>query len=132
TTTEVSAGLDLLATQPINIVTVAGMNAKAVGGALLAHVEATENDGRERIAVVGASSDDVAAIGTDDASAISNPRVILVAPGILADDAARTEANKQVRLPASYAAALVAGRLSTLAPHISLTNKDLATDGLTT
>jgi hypothetical protein len=36
-----------------------------------------------------------------------------------------------VKLPAPYAAALVAGRLATLAPHISLTNKDVASDGLT-
>src|SRR4029079_10362245 len=52
--------------------------------------------------------------------------------GILADDAARTEANKQVHLPPAYAAALVAGRMSTLAPHISLTNKDGAADGHST
>jgi hypothetical protein len=131
TTTEAKAGLDLLATQTVNIVTVAGMDAKTVGATLLAHLEATENDGRERIAVVGASSDDVSKIGTDDANALSNPRVILVAPGILSDDAARTEANKQVKLPAAYSAALLTGRLSTLAPHISLTNKDVAADGLT-
>jgi hypothetical protein len=56
--------------------------------------------------------------------------VILVAPGIVTDDAARTEANKQVKLPAAYAAALVTGRLATLAPHVSLTNKDVAADGL--
>ncbi|HEU0012776.1 MAG TPA: phage tail sheath C-terminal domain-containing protein, partial [Longimicrobium sp.] len=36
-----------------------------------------------------------------------------------------------VRLPASYAAALVAGRVSTLAPHVSLTNKDVAAEDLT-
>jgi hypothetical protein len=57
---------------------------------------------------------------------------VLVAPGVLAEDAARTEANKTVRLPASYAAAVVAGRLSTLAPHVSLTNKDVAVEDLTT
>ena len=63
----------------------------------------------------------------------SNPRLVLVAPGIAADDAARVgEANKAVKLPASYAAALVAGRLSTLAPHISLTNKDVPADDVTT
>jgi len=132
TTTEADAGLDLLQTQAVNIVTVAGMDAKTIGATLLSHLEATENDGRERIAVVGASSDDVSKIASDDANSLSNPRAILVGPGILADDAARTEANKQVKLPASYAAALIAGRLSTLAPHISLTNKDVAADGLTT
>jgi hypothetical protein len=131
TTTEAKAGLDLLATQSVNIVTVAGMDGKTVGATLLAHLEATENDGRERLAVVGASSNVVSVIATDDSNALSNPRVILVAPGILADDAARTEPNRQVKLPAAYAAALLAGRLATLAPHISLTNKDVAADGLT-
>jgi hypothetical protein len=58
--------------------------------------------------------------------------VILVAPGIVADDAARVgEANKSVKLTAPYAAALVAGRLSTLSPHISLTNKDVAASDVT-
>ena len=131
TSTEVGAGLDLLATQPVNMVTVAGMDAKTIGATLLAHLESTENDGRERLGLVGASSESVSSIVSDDANAISSPRVILVAPGILADDAARTEANRQVRLPAAYAAALVTGRLATLAPHISLTNKDVAADGLT-
>lgn len=132
TTTEAKAGLDLLAPQDVNIVTVAGMDAKTVGATLLAHLEATENDGMERMAVVGASSDDVAKIGSDDANSISNPRVILVAPGLVAEDAARTEANKQVNLPAAYSAALVAGRMATLAPHVSLTNKDVPAEGLTT
>jgi len=36
-----------------------------------------------------------------------------------------------VALPAPYAAALVAGKLSTLAPHVSLTNKDLPAADLT-
>jgi hypothetical protein len=80
---------------------------------------------------MGASSDTPATVVSADVAAGSNPRLILVAPGILADDAARVgEANKQVKLPAAYAAALVAGRISTLAPHISMTNKDLASDGL--
>lgn len=132
TTTEIATGLAALANQPVNIVAVGGLDANTVGATVLAHLEATENDGRERIAVLGASSDSVATIVSADASAVSNKRVVLVAPGIKADDAARVgEATKQVKLTAPYAAALVAGRLSTLAPHISLTNKDVAADGLT-
>ncbi|MEJ8849519.1 phage tail sheath C-terminal domain-containing protein [Variovorax rhizosphaerae] len=132
TTTELAAGLAVLATQPVNIVVAGGFDAKTGAGTMLAHLEETENDGRERIAVMGASSDVPATLAADDVSKASNPRFVLVAPGILADDAARAgEANKQVKLPAAYAAALVAGRLATLAPHISLTNKDVAADGLT-
>jgi hypothetical protein len=132
TAADANDGLAFLANQPVNIVAVAGMKAKDVGATVLGHLEATENDGRERIAVLGASSDDVAAINADDAAKLGNARVVLVAPGIVADDAARVgEANKSVKLPAPYAAALVAGKLATLAPHISLTNKDVAADDLT-
>jgi len=132
TTDELAAGLAQLATQTVNIVVAGGFDAKTAAGTMLAHLEATENDGRERIAIMGASSDVPATIAADDVSKGSNPRLVLVAPGIMADDAARAgELNKQVKLTAPYAAALVAGRLGTLAPHISLTNKDVAADDLT-
>lgn len=131
TPTELAAGLDRLASQPVNIVVAGGFSAQEAAATMLAHLEATENDGRERIAVMGTSTNDPATLVANDVSRGSNPRLVLVAPGIKADDAARVgEANKQVTLPASYAAALVAGRLSTLASHISLTNKDVAADAL--
>ena len=131
TATEIATGLNLLASEPVNIIAIGGLDAAAVTGTVLGHLESTENDGRERIAVVGVSGTDVNTI-TTNAALGSNPRLILVAPGIVADDAARVgEANKSVKLTGPYAAALVAGRLSTLAPHISLTNKDVAADGLT-
>jgi hypothetical protein len=130
TTTEVATGLAALANQPVNIVVVGGLDAKTAAGTVLAHLEQTENEGRERIAVLGASSDEPATVISDDVSKGSNPRLVLAAPGIRAEDAARVgDANKLVALPAPYAAALVAGKLATLAPHVSLTNKDLpATD----
>ena len=131
TTTELAAGLGVLATQPVNIVVAGGFDAKTAAATMLAHLEETENDGRERIGVMGASTDVPATLVSDDVSKGSNPRLVLVAPGIVADDAARVgEANKQVKLPAPYAAALVAGRMATLAPHVSLTNKDVAVDDL--
>jgi hypothetical protein len=132
TTTEVATGLAVLENQTINIVAVAGMDANTGAAPVLAHLEATENEGRERMAVMGASTDTPADIISNDSSKASNPRFILVAPGIVADDAARAgEANTSVNLPASYAAALVAGKLSTLAPHISLTNQDVPANDLT-
>jgi hypothetical protein len=131
TTTEVAAGLAALENQPVNIVIVAGMDANTGAAPVLAHLEATENEGRERMAVMGASSDDPATIISADASKASSPRLILVAPGIMATDAARArEANTGVTLPASYAAALVAGKLSTLAPQVSLTNQALPANDL--
>jgi hypothetical protein len=132
TTTEIAAGLAALENQPVNIVVVAGVDAKAGAATVVAHLEATENEARERMAVMGASSDEPATIISDDASKASSPRLILVAPGIVADDAARAgEANTSVKLPASYAAALVAGKLSTLAPQVSLTNQGIPANDLT-
>jgi hypothetical protein len=131
TSSEITDGLALLSSETVNIVAIGGLDAKVAGAAVLSHLESTENDGRERVAVLGVQGDDLTKIA-DDASRIGNARAILVAPGIVADDASRVgEANKAVKLPAPYAAALVAGRLATLAPHISLTNKDVASDGLT-
>jgi hypothetical protein len=133
TNTEFSAGLALLANQPVNLVVVAGANANDNAAPVLAHLEATENDSRDRIAVIGASTDDPAGIGSADATKVSNARLVLVAPGIVADDAAKAgQANPQSKLPAAYTAALVAGRLSSVAPHVSLTNKDLPVGDVTT
>ncbi len=132
TATELAAGLALLAPQPVNIVVAAGFDARTAAATMLAHLEETENDGRERIAVMGASTDVPADLVTNDVAAASNPRLVLVAPGIVADDPALVgAADKRVKLPPAYAAATVAGRLATLAPHISLTNKDLAVANLT-
>lgn len=129
TVTQLAAGLNKLANQPVNIVVAAGFGAKQAAGTMLAHLEATENDGLERMAVLGVTKDVVADVIKDDVAAVSNKRVILVGPGLKSTDA---RSGRQVDLPGSYAAALVAGRLSTLAPHISLTNKDVAADGLST
>ena len=109
----------------MNIVVVAGIGAKDAKAGVLDHLESTENDGKERMAVLGVSKDDFNALSPDDD--VSNPRVILVTPGIRVDDAV---ARSEVTLPGAYAAALVAGRLSTLGVHVSLTNKDVAVKGL--
>jgi hypothetical protein len=124
--TAVATGLTLLEPETVNIVVVGGIGSKDAKANVLAHLEATENDGKERMAVLGVSEDRFTNLSADDI--VSNPRVILVTPGIRADDATQ---KTQVSLPAPYAAALVAGRLSTLGVHISLTNKDIAAAGLT-
>lgn len=129
TVTELASGLTDLATQPINIVVAAGFGTEEAAGTMLAHLEATENDGLERMAIMGVTQDDVSDIISNDVGSVSNKRVVLVGPGLKANDA---RSRTQVDLPGAYSAALVAGRLSTLAPHISLTNKDVAADGLTT
>ncbi|RZL37430.1 MAG: phage tail protein [Rubrivivax sp.] len=123
---DLAAGLALLADQPVNIVIVAGFGADQAKGAIGAHLEATENEGRERIAVLGAKSAVLADVEADIGT-LNDDRIVLVAPGLKATDAAD---GKAVDLPPSYLAAVVAGKLATLAPHISLTNKTLPIDGL--
>jgi hypothetical protein len=123
---DLAAGLLKLVDQPVNIVLVAGFGADQAKGAIAAHLEQTENEGRERIAVLGAKSDALADVEADAAS-INDDRIVLVAPGLKATDAAD---GKSVSLPPSYLAAVVGGKIATLAPHISLTNKSLPIDGL--
>ena len=93
------------------------------------HLERTENEGDERIAIVGATASgtptDVTGV-LGDAGSIADDRIVLVAPGIKVTDAA---SGNVVSLPPAYIAALVAGMLSTLAPQISLTNKTVPIDG---
>ena len=125
-TTDIAAGLTALENQPVNILVVGGTDANTAAAQVLAHLDATENEDRDRIALMGASTDTPADIISNDSSKGSSPRLVLVAPGIIANDANRArEAVTSVRLPASYAAAMVAGLLATLAPHVSLTNQVL-------
>lgn len=117
--TDIADALAPLETQPVNILLVAGEAASRVGNVVQGHLQRTLNEGRERIAVLGVANDgtptDVGAV-EDEASALENDRVVLVSPGLLSGNDT---------LPASYMAAVVAGKLSTLAPHVSLTNKSL-------
>jgi hypothetical protein len=93
-----------------------------VKSAILGHVEKTENLGHERIAVVGADSNDPEKV-LENANDVADKRVVLVAPGLKQRDPAT---GRMIDLPAFYTAAAIAGKLSSLAPHISLTNKALA------
>ena len=90
--------------------------------AILGHVEKTENQGRERMAVLGADSDQVNKI-LENANEMADKRAVLVAPGLKQQD---PELGRMITLPPYYAAAAVAGKLSALSPHISPTNKTLA------
>lgn len=119
---DVGSGLAVLAGQRINIVVVAGLGADAIAGVVGAHLEQTENDNRERIAVIGASSPGTAndASAIVSAGALNDDRIVLVTPGISEIDA---ETNQPFSLPPASMAAVVAGKLATLAPHVSLTNK---------
>jgi len=116
---DVAGGLAALATETINILVVAGLGSATVRGVVGAHLEQTENDGRERIAILGSSTSTATTVEAEVAD-IADKRIVLVAPGLVATDA---PTGQTVTLPPSYLAAVVAGKLSTLAPEISLTNQ---------
>jgi hypothetical protein len=122
------AGLAFFDSKPVNIVVLAGRSVAQGAAGLLAHVETAENNGRDRIAVIGADGDGVATVSAN-ADTVSDDRLILVAPGIRTDDIAL---GVEVSLPAAYAAAAVAGLIASLAVHVSPTNKVLRVAGLTT
>ena len=121
------AALEKLVDQNVQIVVVVGWDFSVVKSDILGHVEKTENLGRERIAVIGADSSDVEKI-LENTNEVADKRVVLVAPGLKQAD---PETGRMMKLPPYFAAAAVAGKLSSLAPHVSLTNKTLAgIDGL--
>ncbi len=122
------ASLEKLDFEPVNIVILAGMNVTDAAPILLGHVETAENNGRDRISVAGADSDDVAAVSAN-ADAVSDDRLVLVAPGVRVPDFAK---QGDADLPPAYAAAAVAGLIAALAVQVSPTNKTLAIGGITT
>jgi hypothetical protein len=120
--------LEDLVQQSIQILVCVGWKFSQVKGDILGHVEKTENIGQERIALLGADTGEVEKI-LENANDIADKRVVLVAPGLAQQDPVTGQTSN---LPPYYAAAAVAGKMSSLAPHISLTNKTLAgIDGLT-
>lgn len=118
---DIASGLAALEAQTINILVVAGIGSATVRAVVGAHLEQTENDGRERIAILGASASLATTVESEVAD-IADKRIVLVAPGLVATDA---PTGTTVTLPPPYLAAVVAGKLSTLAPEISLTNQTL-------
>lgn len=116
------SALDNMVEQNVQILVIAGRKFTQIKAAILGHVEKTENLGRERIAVVGADNSEVERI-LEHANEIADKRVILVAPGLVQED---PQTGQSVKLPPWCTAAAIAGKISSLAPHISLTNKTLA------
>jgi hypothetical protein len=129
-------GLEALLNENAHIIVVPGSDAVAAGAVLKAHCETASNDlnKRDRIAIVGSrqkeANEDVTDVLDDiEASAIDSDRVVYVAPGIVTTDAAKAAAGEEdtsVTLPGTYAAAAIAGILSSKSAHISLTNKPLS------
>jgi hypothetical protein len=131
-TIDYQEGVALFESQDLNFVLAAGQGT-AIASVLTGHCEVMENNGRERIAIAGSNSgEDVTEI-LGHLSAISDDRLIFVAPGIQVVDAAASiqqRARVEVTLPGAYAAAAVAGLLASLPVHHSPTNKTLSIVGL--
>jgi hypothetical protein len=118
------AALDDLVNQPVQILVVAGRTFSHIKASVLAHLEQTENLGLERIAVVGADASQITQV-LANAGDVADKRLVLVAPGLQQQDPV---SGQTLDLPPMYSAAAVAGKMASLAPHISLTNKTL--DGI--
>jgi Phage tail sheath C-terminal domain/Phage tail sheath protein subtilisin-like domain len=112
-------GLESLAERLINIVVLAGQDVSGMGAELLGHLNSTEQADFERIGVIGAKGSTVPEfLG----HTIADGRVVVVAPGLRMSDG--------TVLPPAYAAAAVAGLISSLPAQGSLTNKSLTVPGL--
>jgi hypothetical protein len=121
-------GLGVLLNEEAHIIVAAGQD-DSFGDELAAHcqIASTDNIKRDRIAVVGSAID--ATLDDLTGHTQSSDRLIFVAPGIKAKDAAASP-PVDVVLPGAYAAAAVAGLLAGVSPHISPTNKTLQVGGL--
>ncbi|HZU25697.1 MAG TPA: phage tail sheath subtilisin-like domain-containing protein, partial [Bryobacteraceae bacterium] len=118
--------LAALANEDVNIVLLAGQSFTSGGATLLAHAEATETAGNERIVICGADADDTATV-IANAGSVSSGRFVLVAPGIIDQD---LMSGVNVSLPPAYGAAAVAGLIASLSVQESPTNKVLSIAGV--
>ena len=133
---EIDAGLDALVNQDVHIVVLAGEGVnddanRNFGSSLTGHVENASSDlmRRERIGIIGSdpsgSDDDL----TENVLSQDEGRITFVGPGLKTID---TATDLAVTLSGTYTAAAVAGRISSLDPHASPTNKTINANGLET
>lgn len=115
-----TAAIGELMKEEVNLVLAPEMSTTNATTALGAAVEASENTGRDAIAVVGC---DAATTTLIKGQVTNNDRIVFVTPAVRALD---PETGDIATLPAGFSAAAVAGLLAGLAPQISATNKVLA------
>jgi coenzyme F420-reducing hydrogenase delta subunit len=106
--------------EEVNIVLAPELTTSNAVTALGAALEASENTGRDAIAVVGC---DAATTTLIKGQVTNNDRIVFVTPAVRAPD---PETGQVATLPAGFSAAAVAGLLASLAPQTSATNKVLA------
>jgi hypothetical protein len=138
------SGLDALLNVEAHIIVGAGQD-QSFGPALERHCAVASTDAlkRDRIAIVGSGLIDNSIALPDPNNPNSgkfdtffdklighnllSDRLVFVAPGIQAMD---TASGEEVTLPGAYAAAAVAGLISSFDPEVSPTNKGLSVDEL--
>lgn len=127
-----NTGLETLLGVDAHIIVAAGQD-QTFGDDLAAHCAVASGDEikRDRIAIVGTAleNDRPTFLSTASAHPLNSDRVVFVAPGIGTSDRSQSPPVPVV-LSGAYAAAAVAGFLSSQAAHISLTNKVLPVDSL--
>ncbi len=132
--TDFKAAMEEVIKEDVNILVIPELATPgATGSAAILNgiVSTAEGQNKDLFAVVGSDKSEVDAVKTQ-ADAVSNKRVMMVAPGIKAAETveegegeAMTTKTTEVTLTGNYTAACVAGLLASLAPHISPTNKVL-------
>jgi hypothetical protein len=127
TATEYGAGLTALVNQDVHIVVLAGQSDAAFVTSLISHVQTSSNDAnrRERIGVIGSAANPNVSSLTVPAQ--DEGRLVFVTPGVRVTDPI---SGRVVALSGGYAAAAVAGLISSLDPHASPTNKTISAVGL--
>lgn len=118
--TAYTAAFEELLKEDVNILCAPELSTEDALTVLGSIVSKAEEQGRDVIGVVGSDATTVSDI---EDQVVANPRLILVAPGIRAYDAA---AGQSVDLPGTYTAVAVAGLLASLPPQSSPTNKVLS------
>ena len=123
-----TGGLDKLLNEAAHIIVAAGQD-NSFGDELDAHCQQASTDAikRDRIAITGSAVG--ATLDAIRGHTLDSDRLIFVAPGIKANDAAAAPPT-EVTLPGAYAAAAVAGLLAGFSAHISPTNKTLRVSGV--
>jgi hypothetical protein len=86
-------------------------------------IEAAENNNQDLICVIGSDAADAAAIESQAQAVPANDRLIFAAPGYFIFNPGTPDTP--VGLPGTYMAGPLAALISSLAPHISPTNKVL-------
>lgn len=116
---EYAAGLEAISNRVVNLVVLAGQDARSMGSVLVGHLKSTEETDLERIGIIGAPGTQVSDfLG----HSLADGRVVIVAPGIRNADGST--------LPPAYTAAAVAGLMAAQSVQTSLTNKAINVPGI--